>query len=113
SDHGYKKSGRFGERTRNDMRMLMNESPFTNFLQGGLLTDEVFFRLTAGSVAGPIRGPDGWYLVKVMKRLPTQRPLNVNDEKHLEILQEDWVRISFIEYAHGALDMAGLGDQDK
>jgi hypothetical protein len=106
SDHAYRKKGRFGERSRNDMRSLLTESPYSNFINGGLLTDEVFFNLPVGSIAGPLPGPDGWYLAKVIKRAPTQRPLNINDEKHLELLREDWVRISFIDYAHEALGMA-------
>ncbi len=114
SDHGYKKNGRLGERTRNDLRSMLSESPFTNFLYGGLLTDEIYFRQDAGSIVGPLRGPHGFYLTKVLKRVPTQRPLNINDEKHLELLREDWVRMSFIVYAHEALDAAdvsGLGSQ--
>ncbi len=108
SDHAYRKNGRFGERSRNDMRSLLVESPYVNFLNGGLLTDEIFFNLPVGSIAGPLRGPDGWYLAKVNKRSPTQRPLNINDEKHMELLRDDWVRISFIEYAHEALDNADV-----
>jgi hypothetical protein len=106
SDHGYKKNGRFSERTRNDLRQLLSESPFSNFLWGGLLTDEIYFKQAPGSIAGPLRGPYGWYLTKVIKRTPTQRPLNINDEKHLELLRADWVRMSFVEYAHEALDQA-------
>ena len=104
SDHAYRKNGRFGERSRNDMRSLLVESPYVNFLNGGLLTDEVFFNLPVGSIAGPMLGPDGWYLAKVIKRSPTQRPLNINDEKHMELLKDDWTRISFIDYAHEALE---------
>jgi len=106
SDHAYRKLGRFGERTRNDMRSLLTESPYLNFLNGGLLTDAVFFKIPIGSVAGPMRGPQGWYLAKVVKRTPPIRPLNVNDERHVELLQDDWARIAFIEYAHEALDQA-------
>lgn len=108
SDHGYKKNGRFGDRSRNDMRSLMSESPYSNFIAGGLLTDEVYFDMPIGSIAGPLLGPDGWYLAKVIKRVPTQRPLDINNEKHLDLLRQDWVRISFIDYAHEALDSAAV-----
>jgi hypothetical protein len=106
SDHAYKKLGRFGERTRNDMRSLLGESPYQNFLNGGLLTDAVYFKTPIGTVAGPLRGPHGWYLVKVIKRTPPARPLNINDERHVEILKEDWARLTFINYAHDALEAA-------
>lgn len=107
SDHGYKKLGRFGERTRNDMRALLGESPYSHFVMGGLLTDTIFFKTPIGNVVGPIRGPLGWYLAKVIKRTPTARPLNINDERHLELLRDDWVRVSFIQYAHEALEIVG------
>lgn len=116
SDHGYKKNGRFGERSRNDMRSLLVESPFSNFLRGGILTDEIYFRQAPGTIIGPLRGPHGWYLSKLIKRVPTQRPLNINDEKHLQLLRDDWVRISFIDYAHGALErveIVGLHANDE
>lgn len=106
SDHGYKKNGRFGERTRNDLRQMLTESPYSNFLWGGLLTDQIYFKQAPGSIVGPLAGPHGWYLTKVIKRTPTQRPLNINDEKHLELLRADWVRMSFIEYAQEALGQA-------
>lgn len=106
SDHAYKKLGRFGERTRNDMRSLIGESPYSNFLNGGLLTDAIYFKTPIGSVAGPMRGPHGWYLAKVIKRTPPVRPLNINDERHVDILKDDWVRLSFIDFAHEALEAA-------
>ena len=99
----YKQLGRFGERTRNDLRSLMNESAYVYFLRGSLITDEIFFEQPMGTVAGPFKGPYGYYLTKVLKRTPPSRPLNVNDERHLELLRDDWYRISFIEYAHEAL----------
>lgn len=107
SDHGYKKLGRFGERTRNDMRALLGESPFEHLLNGAMLTDTIFFKTPIGNVVGPIRGPFGFYLAKVIKRTPTARPLNINDERHLELLRDDWVRVSFIQYAHEALELIG------
>lgn len=106
SDHAYRKKGRFGERSRNDMRSLLTETPYSMFVSGGMLTDEVFFNLPVGSIAGPMPGPDGWYIAKVIKRAPTQRPLNINDEKHMELLRDHWVHQTFGDYAHEALDSA-------
>jgi len=107
SDKGYRKLGRFGERTRNDMRGLLFESPFSHIVYGGMLTDTIFFKTAIGNVVGPIRGPLGWYLAKVVKRTPAQRPLNINDERHLKLLTDDWVTYSFVPYAHEALEMVG------
>ncbi len=81
----------------------MNESAYVNFLRGGLVTDEIFFEQPIGTVAGPFKGPWGYYLTKVVSRTPPTRPLNMNDERHLELLRDDWYRISFIDYAHEAM----------
>ncbi|MCB9915674.1 MAG: hypothetical protein H6828_11075 [Planctomycetes bacterium] len=102
----YKQLGRFGDRTRNDLRSLMSESAYVYFLRGKLITDEIFFDQPMGTVAGPFKGPFGYYLTKVLNRTPPTRPLNVNDENHLQLLRDDWYRISFIDYAHEALDAA-------
>ena len=109
----YKQLGRFGERTRNDLRSLMSESAYVNFLRGSLVTDEIFFEQPMGTVAGPFKGPFGYYLTKVLKRTPPQRPLNVNDERHIELLRDDWLRISFIDYAHEALAGAQAAGESK
>jgi hypothetical protein len=109
----YKQLGRFGERTRNDLRSLMNESAYVNFLHGELVTDQIFFEQPMGTVAGPFKGPFGYYLTKVLKRTPPQRPLNVNDERHVELLRDDWLRISFIDYAHEALASAQAAGESK
>lgn len=103
---GYKQKGRFGARTRNDTRSLLAESPYSHFLYGGLLTDQVFFEQPIGGIEGPFVGPYGYYLTKVISRTPPSRPLNVRDERHLELLREDWIRDSFAWYAHAALDQA-------
>lgn len=100
---GYKQKGRFGERTRNDFRSLMSESPFTHYLYGDMLTDYVFFDQPIGVVEGPFLGPFGYYLTKVLSRTPPQRPLNVRNERHVELLRDDYVRQSFVWYSHQAL----------
>ena len=99
----YRQKGRFGERTRNDLRSLLSESPYSEFMNGGLLVDHLFFDQPIGSVAGPFKMKWGWALTKVLRRTPPTRPLNVNDERHLELLRDDWYRVSFADYAAQAL----------
>jgi hypothetical protein len=102
----YKQKGRFGERTRNDLRSFLSESPYSHFLNGHLLVDQLFFDQPIGTVAGPIRMKWGYCLTKVLRRTPPTRPLNINDERHVELLRDDWIKDSFVDYAHEALDSA-------
>lgn len=102
----YRQRGRFGERTRNDLRSMLSESPYSEYVNGGLLTDHLFFDQPIGTVAGPFPMKWGWALTKVLRRTPPTRPLNVNDERHLELLREDWYRVSFVDYAKQALEEA-------
>ncbi|MCA8980225.1 MAG: peptidyl-prolyl cis-trans isomerase [Planctomycetes bacterium] len=102
----YKQKGRFGERTRNDMQGLMGESYFTQFLTNKSACDEVFFDLEPGVVSGPIKGPKGYFLAKVKKRLPPRSPLNIRDERYVKFIRDDYLRYSLIGYADEALKMA-------
>lgn len=102
----YKQKGRFGERTRNDMQGLMAESYYTHFLTNKSACDEIFFDLEPGVVAGPIKGPKGYFLAKVKKRLPPRSPLNIRDERYVKFIRDDYLRYSLIGYADEALKAA-------
>ena len=108
---GYKQKGRFGERYRNDLQGMIGESPFVQFVSGHSITDHIFFDQQVGTIAGPFKGPHGYYLTKVMRRMPPTRPLNVADERHLDLLRKDFIPFSLIEYceeAYGAATVEGL-----
>lgn len=102
----YRQKGRFGERTRNDMQSLMGESFFTHFLTGESATDEIFFDLEPNVVQGPIKGPKGYYLAKVIRRLPPRSPLNIRDERYVQFIKDDFLRYSLIGYAEEAFEGA-------
>jgi hypothetical protein len=103
---GYKQKGRFGERYRNDLQGMIGESPFAQFVSGQSITDHVFFDQQVGTIAGPFKGPHGYYLTKVMRRMPPTRPLNVADERHLGLLRDDYIPYSLIQYCEEALSTA-------
>ena len=103
---GMKNKGRFGPKTRNDLERDIGESPYLQFIEGGSITDAIFFDIPIGSVAGPFKGPHGYYIVYLKSKTRPTNPLNVQDPKHLELLQEDYLRREFIQFAHEALDSA-------
>jgi len=105
---GYKMKGRFGERYRNDLQGMIGESPFHQFVRGFSITDFVFFEQQVGTVAGPFKGPHGYYLTKVMRRMPPTRPLNIGDERHVGLLRDDYVPFSLIGYCEEAFESADV-----
>ncbi len=106
SSVGFKMKGRFGERYRNDLESMVGESHYYHFLYGRSITDQAFFDQQIGTVAGPFEGPMGYYLTRVMKRTPPTRPLNVQNEKHAELLRDDYIRHALIGYCEEALQQA-------
>jgi len=103
---GYKMKGRFGERYRNDLQSVIDESPFGHFVTGTSITDYIFFDQQVGTVSGPFKGPYGYYLTKVMRRMPPTRPLNPSDERHIGLLRNDYIPYSLIQYCEEAFAAA-------
>jgi len=95
--------GELGPLTSADLRDRMHESDYTHFLNGELWTDEVFFRAPVGVVVGPYRCRWGYCLVKVESRTPPTHPLDPTRELDRNLVRLDWVRRSFVSYAHEAL----------
>lgn len=106
SNVGFKMKGRFGDRYRNDLETQVGESYYYHFLHGTSVTDHIFFDQEVGTVDGPFEGRVGYYLTRLNRRGPPTRPLNVQNEKHLELLRDDYVRYSLIAYAEESLRQA-------
>ena len=102
---GMKNFGAFNEEpmTRNDMKRAIGESEYEHFLANGALVDTIFFDMEPGTVAGPYRGPKGYYIIYLKGRTRPTNPLNMRTDRHQQMIQEDWVRKAFQSYAHAAL----------
>ena len=81
---GLKNFGAFNEEpmTRNDMKRAIGESEYEHFLANGALVDAIFFDMEPGTVAGPYRGPKGFYIVYLKGRTRPTNPLNLRTDKH-------------------------------
>ena len=106
SDVAYKKKGRFGPKYRNDLIGFVGETPYSEWVTGECITDRMFFDQAESSIAGPFRGPLGYYLTRVNRRTPPSRPLNLSDPKHLGLLRDDYLRWAFIQYSREAVAKA-------
>lgn len=105
---GLKNKGRFqGEpMTRNDFKRAIGESSYSFYLENDSVTDKVFFDLEPGTVGGPYKGPWGYYLIYLKKRLAPTNRIDPNNEQKYQMLAEDYTRIAFDDFAHECLASA-------
>ncbi|MDZ4771765.1 MAG: hypothetical protein SGI72_01385 [Planctomycetota bacterium] len=108
SDIGMKKRGRFGLRYRNDLEGYVGETPFYHWVTGESVTDRAFFDCPEGSIQGPFKGPQGYYIVRVTRRLPPTFPLNVAEPKKADLLKQDYLRVAFIAFTKEAVAKADI-----
>ena len=110
---GYKMKGRFGERTRNDLARMMDEYIFHDLNWGSkTVTNHVFHDQIPNTVAGPVRGPWGYYITKVNRRRPPTNPIDVLNEKHYEMFEQDYLHYALSRYLATALDDADVSGLD-
>jgi len=112
---GRKNKGRLsGEAmTRNDYKRTLGESSYYWYLYNVSTTDRVFLEQEIGSVGGPYIGPFGYYIIYLRSRLDPSHPLDLNSERHFEMMVDDFVRNEFTKFAHEALlgaEVSGLPD---
>jgi len=103
---GMKMKGRFGPHYRNDLNPYIGETYFSDWVTGSSITDYVFFEQSEGTVAGPFKGPQGYYITRVLRRTPPTRGLNLGEPKHLDLLKQDWLRYHFNNYSREAVAQA-------
>jgi hypothetical protein len=94
--------GRFDALSRADLRVLLGESDYTDFLQGYSIGDDAFFRGEVGAVYGPVRGPLGWYFYRVNRRDPPSVALDpANNARQAYQLGDDLLSQRFLAFVHG------------
>ncbi len=93
--------GRFSLLTRADLRVLLAESDFTDFLQGYSIGDDLFFKAEKDAVYGPTRGPLGWYLYRITRRDPPSETIDpVANPRHAYQVEEDLTTQRFLAYVN-------------
>jgi hypothetical protein len=105
---GMKMKGRFGPHYRNDLNPYIGETYFTDWVTGNSITDYIFFDQAEGSVAGPFKGPQGYYITRVLRHIPPTRSLNLGEARHLDLLRQDWLRVQFMKYSRDAVAQADV-----
>jgi len=91
------------EGSRGRLRKLFYEDDYTLFLEGVSVADTALLEAPVGEVSGPYKGQLGYYLLRVVERLPPTLILDATDPKQVGSLIDDYVEHSFIQFAHEAL----------
>jgi hypothetical protein len=85
--------GKFPQpQTRNQLMNLLGESEFKRLIWGPTVTDQIFYEQKRGTVAGPFKGPHGYYISLLRGGTPPVAPLNLNEPVHRDIAVEYYVR---------------------
>ena len=105
---GLRNRGRFsGEpATRNDFKRTLGESSYSFFLTNDSVVDKVFFDLEPGTVGGPYKGPWGYYLIYLKKRVAPTNRVDLAVEQKYQMVAEDYVRDAYQRFAHECLEAA-------
>lgn len=103
-----KNKGRLGAMNRNEMLQILGESDYRIFLEGGSVTDEIFFALEEGQVGGPYAGPHGYYIVRILARNAPTLARNLAEANFRETVRQDYLATRFSGFAAAACDSAGV-----
>lgn len=103
---GFKFKGRWGPKTRNEFLGYLNESEYRAFLDGGTITDLVFFKQKVGTVEGPTKGVRGYYITNLKSTTPPVKPLDIKTPQHRDLIVQYYVRDKFNAWAKELLAKA-------
>ena len=96
--------GRFRAIARNDLMKRLEESTFSGFVFGESLTDNSFSDIPVGKVQDPIRGPYGYYVVKLYSRGGPKRMLDFENADHRELIEQDFVAMRLERFVRNLVE---------
>lgn len=111
SELAYKKKGRFGERYRHDLEGVLGENKYKHWVNGFSITDQIFFEQQVGTVDGPFKAQLGYYVVRLNKRNPPSRTLNLADPKHVELVKDDFLKYELVRYTKEAVAQSKIEER--
>lgn len=107
------RKGRFRNVQRNNLLGLLGETEYDLFLNGGeSITDFLFFGQEVGTLGDPMRGPNGWYLPRLIRRTKAPQRVPMKPDDYQELLLEDYLTTELNEHARQLVhdgDVYGLG----
>jgi hypothetical protein len=101
-----KNKGRFGTLNRNVLLQYLQESDYSQFLDGYSVGDAIFFDLEPGQIGGPWVGPHGYYFARILRRIPPSRVQSLSDANFRSMVVQDYVAVRFNAFARTLFDAA-------
>ncbi len=101
-----KNKGRFGPIHRNRLMQQLNESEYTGFIDGYLITDMVYYDQEIGTIDGPFLGKFGYYFTRVDGRPNPKKQVQLTDPTMRSMVLQDYLMTNFIGFANDALTNA-------
>lgn len=101
--------GRFGPLYRNPLSSeRLYESELTNLLSGYSFGEELFFRAPIGEVVGPVRGPNGYLIARVLSRANGGKVPDLADDKQMDLARQDYVNHAFQKFVNTIMQKAKI-----
>ncbi|MEC7583470.1 MAG: hypothetical protein VYE77_04070 [Planctomycetota bacterium] len=94
------KKGRLGFLPLNQVKQQFRETEFTQMLDGYSVASYLFYDAPIGKTVGPIKGPDGYYIVRINARTPARKRMDVTNERENTLVREDYLNHRFMEWAN-------------
>ncbi len=95
-----KEKGRLGSKSLNQIRQSLRESEFTDVLMGFSVASHLFYDAKPGTVAGPLRGPDAYYIARINSRVPVRANVDLSQERTKELARQDYVNWRFLKWSN-------------
>ncbi|HET6203317.1 MAG TPA: hypothetical protein VFI25_11000 [Planctomycetota bacterium] len=92
--------GRFGPQSKNQLKQLLGESEFDEIVRGYSIAEILFHDAPVGEAVGPIRGPLGYYVGRVLGRLPGGRPVDLAQPSQHDLVRDDFVARRFLDWSN-------------
>jgi len=95
--------GRMGSKPLNQLRQAVHENEFTDLLMGYSIGYHLFYDAEPGTVVGPLRGPDGYYIARVNARTPARDAPSIDDPRTRELVKQDYISYRFLQWSNEVL----------
>ncbi len=102
--------GEMGNKSLNEFRQELQETEYSDFIAGYAIAEEIFFHVPAGAVAGPFKGRDGYYIVKVTGKQQPVTQVNLGDKNMRDLVKQDYLSHRFLQWANQVASKIVLGN---
>jgi len=100
--------GRFGLQEKNNLRTLLGETEFDTVLRGYSIADLLFHDTKVGEIVGPLRGPFGYYVARVVAKVPGHRGIDLAQENQRQLVREDYVNQRLLDWSNGVITKSSV-----